>query len=61
MFPPTMHAQGAVTQGTAVKVPDKGKWAHMLPEMELQIADKLGAGWDVGYLVKLSTRQGKTE
>ena len=34
----------------AVTVSKKEKGAHMLPDMERQIAEKLGAGWDVGFV-----------
>ena len=50
MFPPQMLAQGAVTRAKAVAVPKKDKWAHLLPDMERQIAEKVGAGWDVSFV-----------
>ena len=50
MFPPQMLAQGAVSHAKAVTVPRKEKWAHMLPHMEQQIAEKLGFGWDVAFV-----------
>ena len=50
MFPPQMLPQGAVSYAKAVTVPRKEKWAHMLPDMERQIAEKLGFGWDVAFV-----------
>ena len=50
MFPPGMHTQGALAWVRAIEVPKKEKWARMLPAMELQIADKVGAGRDVAFL-----------
>ena len=39
-----------VTRAKAVTVPKKDKWANMLPDIEQQIAEKLGAGRKVAFV-----------
>ena len=58
MFPPTMHAQGAVTRVRAVKVP-KGKIGAYAPSNGAAGCGQTWAGWDVAFVDGSRCTQGR--
>ena len=60
MFP-LVQPQGAVIRAKTVHMPQKEKWAFIVPEKMVVIEEKLQKGWDVAYVEGSMNEEGGAE